>query len=183
MAGWMASVERVKRSVAWLAVLVLCVASVACSSVSGGIKSPTLLPRGSSVLEPGRTIGRLAVSIDERLPADVIDVAERYQVARMLDSRVREHLPIGDMRGGGDLDVAVQVIGMRIRSNGTAIWWGVASGRDWITVDVDVTAGGRSIKRFQTRAATALGGFAYGGRNRRFERMLSTLAERIAEGI
>jgi hypothetical protein len=72
---------------------------------------------------------------------------------------------------------------MRLRSNGTAIWWGFMAGGDWITVDVNVKQGGRSIKRFQTGTGTALGGFAFGGRSTRVGRMMKTLSERIADGI
>ena len=167
--------------VASLAALLL---GAACSSVSGGIKSPANLPSGPSALTSGQKIGRVVVSLDQQnLTPEVIQVAELYEVTRILDNRVREQLSASRMASGGDLEVEVDVIGMRLRSNGTAIWWGVMAGGDWITVDVDVTEGGRSIKRFQTGTATALGGFIFGGRSVRVGRMMKTLAKRIAEGI
>jgi hypothetical protein len=113
----------------------------------------------------------------------VAHVAELYEVTRILDNRLREQLSASRMASGGEIEVEVEVIGMRLRSNGTAIWWGFFSGGDWITVDVDVTEEGRSIKKFQTGTATALGGFIFGGRSVRVGRMMKTLAERIADGI
>ncbi len=168
-------------TVASLAVLLLC---GACSVVSGGIKSPENLPGGPSALTGGQKIGLVAVSLDQqKLPAEVIEVAELYEVTRILDNRLREQLSASGMASGGEIEVEVKVIGMRLRSNGTAIWLGFFAGGDWITVDVDVTEGGRSIKRFQTGTATALGGFIFGGRSVRVGRMMKTLAVRSAEGI
>ncbi len=167
--------------VASLAALLLC---AACSSVSGGIKSPENLSSGPSVLTIGQKIGRVAVSLDQqKLPPEVTQVAELYEVTRILDNRLREQLSASGMASGGKLEVEVEVIGMRLRSNGTAIWWGFFAGGDWITVDVDVTEMGRSIKRFQTGTSTALGGAIFGGRSVRVGRMMKTLAKRIADGI
>jgi hypothetical protein len=171
--------------VASLATLVLC-AGAGCSSVSGGIKSPVSPPSGPSMLASGQRIGRVAVSLDqENLPSEVTEVAELYEVPRILGNRLREQLALSDTSSGGGLEVAVEVIGMRLRSNGTAIWWGFMAGGDWITVDVGVTDSedGATIKRFQTGTATALGGFVFGGRSVRVGRMMKTLAKRIADGI
>jgi len=129
-------------------------------------------------------IGRLAVSLDQQnLTPAVIQVAEQYEVTRILENRVREQLLARGMVSGGELEVAVEVIGMRLRSNGTAIFWGFMAGGDWITVDVDVKKDGRSIKNFQTGTGTVLGGFIFGGRSVRVGRMMKTLSERIANGI
>jgi hypothetical protein len=129
-------------------------------------------------------IGSLAVSLDQQnLTPPVIQVAEQYEVTRILENRVREQLLARGMVSGGELEVAVEVIGMRLRSNGTAIFWGFMAGGDWITVDVDVKKGGRSIKNFQTGTGTVLGGFIFGGRSVRVGRMMKTLSERIASGI
>ena len=113
----------------------------------------------------------------------MIQVAELYEVTRILENRVREQLLARGMVSGGELEVAVEVIGMRLRSNGTAIFWGFMAGGDWITVDVDVKKDGRSIKNFQTGTGTVLGGFIFGGRSVRVGRMMKTLSERIASGI
>ena len=164
-----------------LAALLLC---AACSSVTGGIKSPGRLPSGPSALTSGQKIGHVAVSLDqEKLTPKVTQVAELYEVTRILDNRLREQMSADGVASGGELEVEVEVIGMRLRSNGTAIWWGFFAGGDWITVDVDVTEKGHSIKRFQTGTATALGGFIFGGRSVRVGRMMKTLAKRIAGGI
>ena len=113
----------------------------------------------------------------------MIQVAELYEVTRILENRVREQLLARGMVSRGEREVAVEVIGMRLRSNGTAIFWGFMAGGDWITVDVDVKKGGRSIKNFQTGTGTVLGGFIFGGRSVRVGRMMKTLSERIARGI
>jgi hypothetical protein len=169
--------NRAIRTAALLAVLLLC---AACSAVSGGIKSPENLPSGPSALASGQKIGRVAVSLDQqKLPTEVTEVAELYEVTRILTNRLREQLSAS----GGEIEVKVEVIGMRLRSNGTAIWWSFFAGGDWITVDVDVTEKGRTIKRFQTGTGTALGGFAFGGRSVRVGRMMKTLAKRIADGV
>lgn len=142
------------------------------------------LPSGPSALASGQQVRCVTVSLDhEQLPPAVIEVAELYEVTRILDNRVREQLASRGMNSDGALDVEIEVIGMRLRSNGTAIWWGLFAGGDWITVDANVTEHGQSIKRFQTGTATALGGFIFGGRSVRVGRMMKTLAERIAEGI
>ena len=173
--------NRAIRTAALLAVLLLC---AACSAVSGGIKSPENLPDGASVLASGQKIGHVAVSLDQqKLPAEVTEVAELYEVTRILTNRLREQLSASGMASEGDIEVNVEVIGLRLRSNGTAIWWGFFAGGDWITVDVDVTEKGRTIKRFQTGTATALGGFVFGGRSVRVGRMMKTLAKRIADGV
>lgn len=83
----------------------------------------------------------------------------------------------------GDGDIEVKVVGMRLRSNGTAISWGVMAGGDWITVNVDIIENGEVVKSFQTGTATALGGFVFGGRSVRVGRMMKTLADRIAQAV
>jgi hypothetical protein len=160
-------------------VLVLFGAS-ACSTTGGGIQSPENPPSGASAIGSGQTIGEIIVALDaEQLPPDAIDLLERYELVRRLDGEIRESLRSGD----GDLDVHVKVIGVRLRSNGTAIWWGFMAGGDWITVDVNVTQNGQSIKRFQTGTSTALGGMIFGGLTSRIDRMTNTLGKRIAEGV
>jgi hypothetical protein len=164
-----------------LAALLLC---AGCSAVSGGIKAPANLPSGPSAITSGKQIGSVAVSLDaQNLTPEVTQVAESYEVTRILDNRVREQRSAKGMASGGSIKVDVKVIGMRLRSNGTAIWWGFMAGGDWITVDVSVSEKGRPVKNFQTGTGTALGGFIYGGRSTRVGRMMKTLSERIADGI
>jgi hypothetical protein len=171
------------RAIPILASLLVLLLSAACASVSGGVKAPGSPPGDQSALSGGQKIGKVAVSLDEEtLPPEVIAVAVDYEVSRILDNRVRQHLSAG-MSAGGALELEVKVIGMRLRSNGTAIFWGFFAGADWITVDVDVKKNGRSVKRFQTGTSTALGGFILGGRSTRIGRMMKTLGERIADGV
>jgi len=156
----------------------------ACSSPSGGIKAPESLPSGPSLLADGSRVGAVSVLLDEeKLTPKMAEVARLNEVPRILQNRVVEQFATRGMSGEGNLDVKVEVIGMRLRSNGTAIWWGMMAGGDWITVDVDVSRDGRSIKNFQTGTGTSLGGFAYGARSTRVGRMMKTLSERIADGI
>jgi hypothetical protein len=173
-----------KKALPIVALFTVLLLGAACSSVSGGIKSPAKLPSGPSTLTSGQQVGSVAVSLDkQQLPPEVTEVAELYEVIRILDNRVREELAARGMTTDGKLEVKVDVIGMRLRSNGTAIWWGFMAGGDWITVDVNVLKGGQSIKNFQTGTGTALGGIIFGGRSTRVGRMMKTLAERIAEGV
>ena len=152
----------------------------ACSTVSGGIREPASLPSGPSALASGQRVGGIAISLNsETLPPSVIDVAERYEIVRILGNRVRQQLP----ETGGELEVEVDVIGLRLRSSGTATWWGFMAGGDWITVDVNVRQNGQSIKNFQTGTGTVLGGFVFGALGTRVGRMMKTLAIRIAEGV
>ena len=173
--------NRTSQAVSMLVAVLLC---AACSSVSGGTKTPENLPMGPSALFAGDQIGNLEVLLDrQNLTPEVTQVAEEYEITRILDNRVREQLLALGMSSDGELEVKVEVIGLRLRSNGTAIWWGVMSGGDWITVDVDVRKDGQSVKKFQTGTSTALGGFIYGGRSTRIGRMMKTLSKRIAEGV
>lgn len=159
----------------------LCAFISGCSAVSGGTKSPANPPSGPSALSSGGRVGSVEISLnEEQLPPEVIQVATDYEVVRILGNRVRERLQPSD---AGYVEVEVDVIGMRLRSNGTAIWWGFMAGGDWITVNVDVLSDGEVVKSFQTGTGTALGGFAFGGRSVRVGRMMKTLAERIAEGV
>ena len=152
----------------------------ACSTVSGGVKVPANLPSGPSALTSGQSVGRIAISLNsEKLTPSVIEVAERYEIVRILGNRVREKLQVS----GGELEVEVDVIGLRLRSSGTAFWWAMMAGGDWITVDVNVNQDGHSIKNFQTGTGTVLGGIAFGALGTRVGRMMKTLAIRIAEGV
>jgi len=151
----------------------------ACSTVSGGIRVPANLPSGPSALTSTQSVGRVAISLNTELPASVTDVAVRYEIVRILGNRVRQQLP----ESGGELEVEVDVIGLRLRSSGTAFWWGFMAGGDWITVDVNVKQDGHSIKNFQTGTGTVLGGIAFGSLGTRIGRMMKTLAIRIAEGV
>lgn len=151
----------------------------ACSTVSGGIRVPANLPSGPSALTSAQSVGRVAISLNTELAASVTDVAVRYEIVRILGNRVRQQLP----ESGGELEVEVDVIGLRLRSSGTAFWWGFMAGGDWITVDVNVKQGGHSIKNFQTGTGTVLGGIAFGSLGTRIGRMMKTLAIRIAEGV
>ena len=117
------------RSAPFVASLVILLLSVSCSSVSGGIQSPRNPPEAPSATAGGQQVGHLVVTLDRvELPPEVTDVAELYEVTRILDNRVREQLVARGMVSGGELEVDVRVIGMRLRSNGTAIWWGVFAG-------------------------------------------------------
>ena len=165
------------------AFLVLLLGS-ACSSVSGGIKDPANPPSGPSALAAGQKVGRIEVGLDtNQLPDEVVEVAEQYETTKILTNRVRQRLENEGMNGGADLEVKVDIIGMRLRSNGTAIWWGFFAGSDWVTVDVEVRERGQPVKRFQTGTSTSFGGFTGGGRSVRVGRMMKTLAERIVAGI
>ena len=155
-----------------------------CSSVSGGIKDPAGPTDGPSVLAAGSQISAVDVSLNQNeLPSEVTEVAEQYEVTRILTNRLRDQLPAQAENAAGALEVKVDIIGMRLRSNGTAIWWGFMAGSDWVTVDVEVLQGGRAVKTFQTGTSTSLGGFTMGGRSSRVARMMKTLAKRIAQAI
>jgi len=152
-----------------------------CAVVTGGVQTPENPPEGASVLGGGRSVSAVQVELDgSQLTGEVAQVATDYEIPRILTNRINDHLTTNTR---GNLEVDVKVIGLRLRSNGTAIWWGVMAGGDWITVDVQVKEGGRTIKQFQTGTGTALGGFAFGGRSTRVGRMMKTLGERITEGI
>ena len=167
-----------------VAALVLLLLSTGCSVVSGGIQSPEKIPLDAVALDATQKIGSVEVTLSKQnLPSDVIQVAEEYEVTRILDNRVEEQLAISDRLGDGEVDVAVEIIGMRMRSNGTAFWWGFFAGGDWITVEVNVSKNGKPLKRFQTGTSTALGGMIYGGRSVRVGRMMKTLSKRIAKEI
>jgi hypothetical protein len=155
-----------------------------CSVVSGGTQTPSDPPDGTTALAGGRSVGNLTIALDkENLPYDVTSVAEEYEVTRILGNRVREHLEARGAMANGSLDVTVKIVGMRLRSNGTAIWWGFFAGGDWITVDVVVSENGTEVNRFQTGTSTVLGGMIYGGRSTRIGRMMKTLGERVARGV
>jgi hypothetical protein len=173
-----------KHMTAGLLALLLLLLGTACSSVSGGTQAPSTSPSGSIEIGPGRKIDSVTVVLNEELlPSNVTLVANQYEVARILDSRVREQLAAHGLAGDGPYELEVDIIGMRLRSNGTAIWWGFMAGADWITVNVTVKQNGNEVRSFQTGTSTSLGGFALGGRSTRVGRMMKTLGVRIAEGI
>lgn len=159
---------------------VLLLVATGCSSVSGGTQKPENPPTGDSLLAPGAGLRSVSATLDESiLPEDVVAEARQFTVAERLQAQLNAR----SGSGGGDLSVAVRVIGMKLRSTGTAIWWGVMAGSDWITVDVDVTRNGQTVKQFQTGVSTFLGGVAFGGREVRVDRMVNELANRVVEGI
>jgi len=153
---------------------------VGCASVSGGVQTPQNPPSGASALSGGHAVETVSVAMDEALPAGVVTEANQFKVAERLESRIEARAPTSGTR---DLVVDVRVIGMRLRSTGNAIWWGFMSGADWLTVDVSVKRRGSTVKSFQTGVSTALGGFIYGGREKRVDRMVGELADRIVAGL
>ena len=151
-----------------------------CSVVSGGTKEPTNPPQGPS-LRAGASVASVTTSLDEAALGEPAAVeARQFTIAERLETQVRAAT---GSSGGSGLAVDVRVIGLRLRSTGTAMWWGFFAGADWLTVDVKISRSGRAVKEFQTGVSTSLGGFVFGGRERRVDRMVRELAERIVEGI
>ena len=151
-------------------------------SVSGGQKSPEKGPVAASLITAGRTISFVEARLAEGLPSDLTETAEAYDVTGILKSQIERQLDIS-LNSSGSLTVEVEVVGMRLRSNGTAIWWGLLAGVDWVTARVAVKEGTTVLKTFETGTSTSLGGFAMGARSLRVRRMMRSLADRIAKKI
>lgn len=154
--------------------------SIGCASGGGGAND---VPTGPSALAEGKKIGQLSISIGDGLAQDVVQVADQYSIVGDLDAGIRSDLGNQGWSDSGSISVDVEIVGLRVRSTSSAIWWGMMAGADTITVQVSVTENGQSIKSFQTGTSTALGGFVYGGRGKRITRMLNTLSKRITAGI
>ena len=161
--------------------LLLAVSLVAgCASKGDSRETEAAAPAGPSLLAQGKSIANVSVSLASELPADATAAAEQYEVKSRLDSQLREKGSIAD---GGNLDVEISVVGMRLRTNGAAIWLGVMAGVDWITVDVNVLENGSVVKTFQSNTSTSLGGFGFGGRTARVDRMVNDLSNKVLASI
>jgi len=135
---------------------------------------------GPSLLKQGKSVGDVSVSLDNTVLAeDVVAVAEQFSVASKLDSSLRDR----DQVGSGGLALDVKVVSMRLRSVGNAIGLGLMSGVDFIAIKVAVTEDGAVVKEFEERSSNSLGGFAYGGREKRVDRMIRDLTNRILNRV
>ena len=163
-----------------VSLLALALAAAGCSSTGSGTQSSGDGSTGTALFESGARLRSVSASLDESaLAEDVVAAAKQFTVTDRLQTRVRSTAPAGS----GDLDVEISVVGMRLRSVGSAIWWGVMAGADTLTVDVTVRRGSQTVETFQTGVSTMLGGFAFGGREVRVDRMVNELARRIVAGI
>lgn len=172
---------RARRPALLLPILIaLLTLAVGCSTVSGGVQKPQNPPSGATLFDSNSGLRSVTASLDETtLPEEVLAEARQFTVAERIRRQVGGTAGVGQ----GDLSVDVKLIGMRLRGTGTAVWWGVMAGVDWMTVDVTVTRNGAQVKQFQTGVSTFLGGFVFGGREVRVDRMVDELARRIIAGI
>lgn len=144
---------------------------------SGGV------PSGPTVLAAGEKVGRIQITAEPGLDPRIHSTIEQFKVIPGLDARLRTQLQPDRLAEDGSASLDIRIIKMRVRGTGTAIWWGMMAGADYITVSVDVRSGERSLKTFETGTSTILGGFIFGGREVRINRMLDALAKRIAAGF
>ncbi len=151
-----------------------------CASKGGSESAPeTTAPKGPSLLKSGKTMGSFSVSAADTLADDVAAAAEQFSVASKIENEVKRN----NQTTGGALAVDVKVVSMRLRSVGNAIGLGLMSGVDWIAVKVTVSENGSVVKEFEEKSSNSFGGLAYGGREKRVDRMVRDLAKRIVNGV
>lgn len=151
-----------------------------CASKGGSSAEESSAASGPKLLTGGKSVGDVGVTLDSSaLAADVLPVAEQYSVASKLDTSLRGRKEVG----GGDLAVEVKVVSMRLRSVGAAMGAGLLSGVDWIAIKVAVSENGAVVKEFEEKSTNSLGGFIYGGREKRVDRMIKDLTNRILKRI
>ena len=159
---------------------ILIVALSGCASPPGGGR---LGYKTSS--EPTAGVGQVTVNVDAApLGGDRRDAFLEHRGSEKIGEAVVLELAASGKAGHGTpYTVNVIVTHFRLRSSQTGLWLGFMAGADKVGVSVTVVRNGAVEKSFSTNTSTAVAGLIRPGAVSRFDRMVHTIAKRIAAGI
>ncbi|MBW2542581.1 MAG: hypothetical protein JRF15_10865 [Deltaproteobacteria bacterium] len=134
-----------------------------------------------SIEATGRDV---TVSVDASgLSGDRREAFLQQAGSRKIANKVLQKLWSGGGKNQLPDAVNIRVTQFRLRSGSTGFWLGAMAGADQIAVTVEVVNEGGATRSFATDTSTAIAGIIRPGAVERFDRMVNTLAERIAAGI
>ena len=81
------------------------------------------------------------------------------------------------------VQLALTVTNFRIRSTATSVWFGAMAGADVLDVEATATKDDQVLARWKTGSGSVVGGLIRPGVDGRFDRLVTTTAERIVGGL
>lgn len=164
-----------------ISVIILSICSLLYSGcASSATRATGSVPKGSFKVSEERKLGEVSVSLSPEAKEKLKDNlkfdhdALRRQIEKAFDAS-----SLLDVSKKGEFpSLTIVVTDMRVRSNFSAVVWGVMAGADSIKGDVVIKdASGRELDRFRVSASYALGGIAGGQDGARMDWLYEAFAK------
>jgi hypothetical protein len=81
------------------------------------------------------------------------------------------------------VQLALTITSFRIQSHATSVWCGATAGADVLDVEATAAKDDQVLNRWKTGSGSIVGGLIRPGMDGRFERLISTTAQRIVAGL
>jgi hypothetical protein len=158
------------------ALLIACVAATACSSREAEMPTDDALVSGPRV----ESVSRVVVALDPAVPADR---AERYANEggqHWIEQAITDALSAaGRLDPNSDVELAVKVVGFRLRSTAATVWVGSMAGNDSVDLEVEARRGDQVVKSFRLQRSSIQGGLIMPAAGTRLRRICAALADDI----
>jgi hypothetical protein len=120
----------------------------------------------------------VVVTPDESLTAEQKQAVASYKVAEALTSQI-----VQKAGSGGQVTLNVRITTVRLRSGFSAVAWGLMAGPDILDVAVSAEKNGKVLRTFDTGSGSALGGIIFAAPTKRMNRLVVSVAERVAASL
>ena len=126
----------------------------------------------------------VVVNVDEgQLSPERRAAFEKLNGPTRLVAAVREEMARQQRVPAPPVQLALTVTEFRIRSTATSVWFGAMAGADVLDVQTVAAKDGQILAQWKTGAGSIVGGLIRPGIDGRFERLISTTAQRIVAGL
>ena len=151
---------------------------LACASGGGPQSRTKAAPIGPPLASTGDRVGKVVVTAGEGLTAEQKQAVASYKVAESLTSQIVQRAG-----SGGQVTLNVTITSLRLRSGFSAVAWGLMAGPDLLDVTVSAEKNGKVLRTFDTGSGSGLGGIAFAAPTRRVNRLILSVAERVATSL
>ena len=141
-------------------------------------------PTAQIPIESYASASAVAVNVDEggltpdrRAAFDQLDGPARLIAAVREEMARQRRVPLPTVQLG------LTVTSFRIRSTATSLWFGAMAGADILDVEATALKDEQVLNRWKTGSGSIVGGLIRPGIDGRFERLISTTAQRIVAGL
>lgn len=135
-------------------------------------------------IESNASPGALAVTVDAgQLTPGRRAAFEKLDGPARLIAAVREEMARQRRVPAPTIQLALTITNFRIRSTATSVWFGAMAGADILDVEATAAKDDLVLNRWKTGSGSIVGGLIRPGMDGRFERLISTTAQRIVAGL
>ena len=158
--------------------------SLGCSGTRTPSPSAARAPGVQVPIDNGASPASVPVSVTaEQLSPERRAAFDKLDGPARLAAAVREEMVRQHRVPASPVQLALTVTSFRIRSTATSVWFGAMAGADVLDVETTATKDDQVLARWKTGSGSVVGGLIRPGVDGRFDRLVTTTAERIVAGL